>query len=129
MKDKMEVNKDNMRLWVADLRSGVYPQGVMALCYRIGNSGWKHCCLGVACKTAINSGLEVEVRESIGNKSFDNDETELPESVMDWLGIDQQNPVVGLDAFGAEVTAMEANDKFNWDFNQIADAIEKYYEL
>ena len=124
----MEVNKENMRLWVAGLLSGKFIQGRNQLSYTDEFDVKKYCCLGVACETAISNGLKVEVKQTYENFTFDGEENVLPLSVMDWLGIDKDDPVLGtLDNY--RIIATTANDDMNWDFEEIADELEKYYKL
>ncbi len=52
---------ENMRLWVAALRSGEFAQGRKRLAQSgDGGATWRYCCLGVACELAIRHGVEVK---------------------------------------------------------------------
>lgn len=123
-------NKDNMRLWVAGLRSGQYEQITGFLMTSDG-----YCCLGVACRIAIDNGLNLLERVANENQPdeptmFGNYEISgLPGEVQEWLGVDDPDPTIAVAAGGNNIDATDANDDLRWDFNQIADAIEAYYEL
>lgn len=100
-----ECNQENMRKFINALESGQYAQGGGRL--RIGN---QFCCLGVACDQAVKDGAELRVRQdeplqSCGNPDctacggdegwvYDGQIGYLPESVQEWLGIDQANPAI-----------------------------------
>jgi len=73
---------------------------------------------------------------------FNQEAVFLPRSVINWLGVDGRNPIIALDEEdngnpfitldeenGYPVFATHANDRERWDFNKIADEIEKYYKL
>ncbi len=126
------VNKANMRLWVAALRSGQYEQGKHGLKTLHRSGSFRHCCLGVACEVALGAGVYLR-EDRIHHHayvSFDNELTSLPRSVARWLGLegDYQDPMLD-QVDGQPVTCMNANDSRCWDFDQIADALTAYYEL
>lgn len=86
-----------MRKLVNALMNDDYPQGAGTL-----NSQGKLCCLGVACEVAIQNGVEVEkinVDDKVcgcgivhlgneGRVSYDGETGTLPDSVSDWLGLE-----------------------------------------
>lgn len=124
------VNKKNMRLVVAALRSGAFEQGQGLLKQKTASGSMLHCCLGVACEVAMRNGIELEVTVSgmirsdqIGYR-FDGGGSALPYRVMEWLGLETPNPLVDLG-----MTAIMANDAYSWDFKGIADGFESYYGL
>lgn len=123
-------NKDNLRKWVADLRSGKFQQGKGTL-----KSKDKFCCLGVACETAIANGvpLTVKVREHDDAYVSEDDEEwsgALPPPVQEWLGIPGDDNITWDPGFPGEPdNAIGANDSYGWDFNQIADRLEKHFGL
>src|SRR5207244_7645707 len=114
---------------VTALRLGEYQQGHQLLEYFDGKV-IRHCCLGVACRVAMNNGVHVDVEVSGAKTSFDGEVGYLPSSVRSWLGV-SHNPMISNMILGIEpgTFATAANDARGWDFNQIADAIEDYYEL
>lgn len=119
-------NKGNLRKWVAALRSGRFKQGRRALVTSTPD-GPLHCCLGVACEVALAEGLRMEVLEppdSGGAWLFDGNGGTLPLAMSRWLGVRNTDP-----AIGNGVQATHANDSVMLTFEQIADAIEKYYGL
>lgn len=128
----MNINKENMRKWVADLRTTDAPQetGYLRFDYELGPTGY--CCLGRACEVAIENGVDLQrdgggyAETSLSGPRYVT--TDLPVVVRMWLGLDgpfENDPIIGLD----QVTASKANDSLHWTFHQIADAIERYYEL
>lgn len=121
----MPVNEENMRKWVAALRSGNYKQGRGDLRKRpINESGFVFCCLGVLCDI---SGLG-EWDGTCYLVNGDPYEGDLPVPVAEWLGL----VPVGSDKYGTDVeledsTAINLNDNYGYTFEQIADAIERTY--
>lgn len=133
------INETNMRLWVKALRSGDFEQGIGVL-----RKGDKYCCLGVACEVAIQAGLPVEVKVSVACgvagcgcaevTCYDGAQSALPASVMEWLGLDWENPSVPVPAIlrpssrvGAERTLSACNDSLRLPFHVIANLIEAAY--
>ena len=139
----MPVNKENMRLWVAALLSNRFIQGRAMLKSKQSDGTFRHCCLGVACEIAMEHGVELEQiqlnGDAYGAYRFDDNSTNLPLKVVDWLGVDKADPVVQetplenpCDAGCCqtkELTAIDANDGQQWPFEQIANALVSYYKL
>lgn len=139
------VNKKNMRLWVAALRSGEFTQGRGSLKQATKGAPPQYCCLGVACEVALRNGVELlETHHTTPDEgwtvwSFDNANTYLPRSVSEWLAVTRRDdPMVGRIVRpeepgefkkAEEINAIYANDALGWTFEQIADGIEKFYEL
>ena len=120
-------NKENLREWVKALRSGEYEQTTGAL-----RRGDGYCCLGVACDI---SGLgewrdKPDMAESfyvIGDRPGES--ATLPRDVREWLGVESANPNL-LDEHGnRHISAAFLNDTKGYTFDQLADAIERTYEL
>jgi hypothetical protein len=99
--------------WVAALRSGEYPQAHQQL-----RDGDGRCCLGVLCELAVEDGVIAPPYMGGGAWVYDGADTDLPETVWRWAGLDSGNPEAG------EFTLIELNDDEHWDFAEIADAIE-----
>lgn len=135
------VNKANMRLWVAALRSKKFKQinGNLKRISLITNEVIGHCCLGVVCELAIEAGVvihSVTAPHGEGAESaavvFSGSTGYLPTPALTWLGIEDSEVgdiPISVDAAGATITAVEANDNLGWDFEKIADEAEKYYKL
>lgn len=145
-------NEENVRKWVAALKSGEYTQGFGALEYVV-NGTRKNCCLGVATRVFMGENpdaLEPSVSDELVNhtneensaykiefkyQSDDEDYPEasepdnLPSPVMEWLGIDYSDPDFDLYDPDARETAsaVDLNDGDNYTFIQIANVIEKNY--
>lgn len=123
----MGVNVENMRLWVKALRSGRWEQTTSYL-ERAG----KFCCLGVACRVAMDEG---GLKMATGLFTDDPDirwyGTEgntgvLPEAVVQWLGLGIGDTNVNmLSPTGEEIMASSMNDHYSYTFMEIADAIER----
>jgi hypothetical protein len=77
--------------WLIEgLRSGRYTQGRGKLAAKEHSEGdFCYCCLGVACELyqVHVGGLRITVTGS-GVKSYDGDDTHLPEKVREWLGFE-----------------------------------------
>lgn len=135
-------NTENMRTFVAALRSGEFQQGRNKLEKNV-DGVVVHCCLGVACRVALANGVEMEItskpdaftRDAItsfhGNSSF------MPPKVSQWLGLAgsgsdydktgwPENPALVAED-GVEYSASVLNDERLYTFDQIADAFERTY--
>lgn len=139
-------NQENMRMWIQALRSGGYKQGrgnLKVITPQTGSASY--CCLGVACEVAMGNGVQMALDfypvenscpswpayvhgldsgcTSKHGVRFAGTGSSLPNRVQEWLGIDSDDPEI------CGVSTISANDSFGWDFNQIADALEKTYGL
>lgn len=131
------VNKENMRLVVAALRSGRYLQGRGRL-KQIFKYSIHYCCMGVMCEVAMEHGVVLDVaRHPLGNfsmfVSFDGSSAFLRRNVLDWLGVGDNGEldrdlVIGMDG-NETIAASYANDELGWDFERIAASMEEYYKL
>jgi hypothetical protein len=95
-------NIENVKKWVAALRSGEYEQhsGTMHA-HRYD----AHCCLGVAMVMGVGSATDCDYSR-----------------VADWLGVspeEQSAPFYGLEKF------VDLNDRDKLSFTEIADYVEK----
>lgn len=129
-------NKERLRLWVADLRSGGFEQARGTLRSEEG----AYCCLGVACEVfARESGTPT--RWEMRPEFYDEDDGEadnllhfvvageansglMPWLVADWFGV-TNNPAIGPNG---EVCG-DLNDTFQWSFQKIAAAVEGKFHL
>lgn len=132
---EIKVNKAAMRLWVAGLRSGKYPQGMHRLkSVRPGtDKAVGYCCLGVFCEVALENGIDMDLTVGMNTDTvmFDGCSTALPARVIEWAGLGEHNddPIIKIEEGGAFVSAIGANDTKQWSFDQIADALVKHYKL
>lgn len=140
---KSRLNRERLALWVQALRSGKYEQGTGALEYSIRHSEYPqkvvttHCCLGVACRVAIDNGLRVEFRNFAGTTEFLCEDGRpgsvwtsghMPERVAEWFGLPALTPIsTNVILTDEAITATIANDQERWTFEQIADALESRY--
>ena len=115
----MSVNEENMRKWVAALRSGDYKQGRGDL--HIPDD--RYCCLGVACEIS-GLGKWREYSYVIDGMDYVGD---LPVPVAEWLGLPTGSSGYGTDVELIDSTAISLNDRYDYTFEQIADAIERTY--
>ncbi len=104
-------------MWTEALRSGKYYQGRGALVTENG----EHCCLGVLCDIAVREGV-VDFDE-VG-RTFDGVDAELPESVMEWAGMDYPEGVFS----GPDGNLVSLNDDYLLNFDEIARVIEEFRE-
>lgn len=132
------VNKQNMRLAVAALRSGEFEQGRGSLkeITTLADETFqvKYCCLGVFCEVAMRNGVDLQVE---GTKKlsgayrvrFDYNGHSLPPRVQEFFGLEQEDPEMCRNEYGQIRTAVYANDIADWTFEQIATGFEDFYGL
>lgn len=131
----MTVNVENMRAWVAALRSGQYKQGKSYLRsdkyggparVDVKGTDYHYCCLGVAC----------EVWSTLTGEKHDYDTFNgvLNSTVLSFFELPADNPVLNLrepidlgSAPQLKADAASLNDSAGFTFEQIADAIEYTY--
>ncbi len=78
----------------------------------------KLCCLGVACRVAIENGIDLATGSYCGNVvTFDSCCSTLPKKVMAWLGLQT-------DCGAYECTALSQINDAGASFARIADIIE-----
>lgn len=153
---KLEPNKENIRKWVDALRSGRFIQGFGALEYVDAETGEVvNCCLGVACRLFMDEKPDVDAwsiiespnsfnyvdhnkahgevkrvfRYNLNGRVVSESDT-LPIPVSNWLGIDDDDPVINDDPAVANSESRRAshfNDTEGWNYFQIADALEAKY--
>lgn len=128
------MKKEIMEEWVQALRYGNYKQGRDLLCDKNDN----YCCLGVLCDIAERKGI-VESHKPAGNypTQFGENRNDglLPKEVMEWSGISNEDglfttkfKVTSSAGIPTETNAIVVmNDSGQYDFNQLADIIEKHY--
>lgn len=130
-----KMNTEVKEKWIKALRSGEYKQAQGKL--RDNNNGF--CCLGVLCDVYAKENPQAGWKQPdvardyevffFDEKSF-NMFSGFPDSrVMDWAGLPNVDPLTNEARTDFE-TRMNAkitdlNDKMNYDFNRIADVIER----
>lgn len=125
------MRKDIADKWVAALRSGEYKQRKFYLASPgpFVESGLQYCCLGVLCEIAIKEGVKLNRVETtiISPVAYGaNEETKyLPSEVKDWAMMWNTSGALK-DGSYRDLAAL--NDE-GFSFEQIADAIEKNWEL
>lgn len=118
------MNPDVKTKWINALKSGDYTQ---AKGYLQTTEGY--CCLGVLCDLALKDGA-IDAPEfssyegEPAHYAFDGMTGDLPFSVMEWAGLNSHDPVVPT-IDGDTATLAILNDERGYNFNQIADVIEK----
>lgn len=129
----MSVNKENMRAWVAALRSGEFVQGEERLAILLPDRvTFAFCCLGVACELAARTNDKIVVgamKDTLGRslRGYDENASVLPESVQEWLGVHEAAPSVLFGERYVELTHL--NDNMHLPFSEIADLIEVQFNL
>lgn len=133
---RTRMNEEIKKRWIADLRSGKYEQGQGSL-----EKDGKYCCLGVLCLQAVEAGIaerwvisqpyaDGTIRFGI---DYDASDSVAPACVYDWAGLEDGNPSIFYDDDGklpnslASNSLAEMNDSGLYDFNQIADVIEREF--
>jgi len=112
------MNPQIKQKWVDALRSGDYQQTKGRL-----HNEYGFCCLGVLCDL-YGKENNVEWEPSTHYKNaymFQDTVAVLPLSVMEWVGVGEDNPPVN----GGPFTLAELNDR-GFTFNEIADLIEEH---
>lgn len=134
-------NLPRIRLLIDALRSGNFKQGTGSLeSWEINEDGRvnpRNCCLGVACRVALQNGLDLDV--SIWSATpeitmFDGEVGYLPSSVVDWYGFSNMNPALKTpDLEFSLMCASTLNDSQQKNFNDSRqknfDEIAHYFEL
>lgn len=115
------MKKSVMTKWVNALRSGKYKRGKGKL-RKVVCGVERHCCLGVLCDISPEASKKWSFDEASKKYEFicaDNDtESEsIPARVMNWAGMESDH---------RHLAAINDSGKYN--FNQIADIIEKNWE-
>lgn len=113
-------------LWVAALRSGIYPQSHAGRLRT--EEGF--CPLGVLCDVAATVG--VLAWENIDSSWFIGpwiDGTTVPPLIYDWAGFAGMHPsqLVPLEYGGVVHPVYRLNDRFKLDFDKIAELVETQY--
>jgi hypothetical protein len=106
--------------WIEALRSGEYKQGTGTLQNKCG-----YCCLGVLCKLAEREGVPVahDLDNFLRTGYLKGNMLDTQESVKYWANLHSNDGSINSD-----LSLARENDKWV-DFNEIADMIEKYWEI
>lgn len=132
-------NVERIALWEQALRNPELVQGRNMLALRSGDGPWRQCCLDVACRVAMEHGVELaEVYESYkGGESrgykvgdgrvFDRQFNILPPVVRDWFGFTNVWVMLNYPRHGNHLSATELNDDEMLTFPEIADLIRDTY--
>jgi hypothetical protein len=116
----LDMNPGIRAQWTAALRSGKYQQGRSAL-----RKNDELCCLGVLCDLAVKAGVTSAMPGEDGYPwAYDGRIDYLPDSVKEWAGLEDGNPLVYGPHCPARDHLARINDDLCWDFAQIADAID-----
>ncbi len=114
------MNQEIKDRWIAALRSGDYKQGFHTL-RREGLKGDTFCCLGVLCEIAVADGAVEATRQKYG-WNYGANSCILPAEVLEWAELESSTGDFELN--GEPISLVDLNDHLEWDFNQIANAIE-----
>ena len=111
------MNPQIKQKWLNALRSGEYQQTKGFLRKEDG-----FCCLGVLCDLyGKENNAEWNLANNGHNYEFQDKESHLPSSVIEWAGVEDSNPYI----IGGIGTLSGLNDK-GFTFNEIADLIENH---
>lgn len=128
------MNPEIKAKWLTALRSGEYRQGRNVLKQQFDeNDAPQFCCLGVLCDIAIKDGLNLTVNDINEYEdtdaiiwSFDDHQELLPRAVMEWAGMDSDNPALpNPEDEGHPTTDIASLNDNGMDFENIADIIER----
>ncbi len=127
---KIKPNKAHIKQWIRALRSGRYKQTVETL--RKDDEPVAYCCLGVACNISKLGKWDGDGEYKIGTRSYNGF---LPHPVAKWLGLSRDPTLPVGDRKRQSVhtmrrkviSAVTANDYAEWDFKDIANALEERY--
>lgn len=132
------MDQDIKRRWVDALRSGEYEQAKNYLSTSDG-----YCCLGVLCEIAVQDGVVFKDHEAyFSEEEPQNDYSaeELPRAVIAWAGLEDtefsenplsdvaypvNSPLIHRPTGRENAHLSELNDDMDYDFNAIADVIER----
>ena len=112
------MNEQVKQKWLSALRSGDYEQTQLKLHTEDG-----FCCLGVLCDLygkEHNVEWDLVEDEDHNYYEFQDEEANLPLSVIEWAGVDDCNPYI------PGTSLMMLNDTGS-TFNKIADLIEEHF--
>ena len=111
----MVINQDQLRIWIAALRSGQYQQTNGSL-----NNDQGYCCLGVACKVLIPADKLVLNNGGFIYGAYPDEQPEAPQ----WLKNINDDFMIHGKHFRS---LANLNDSKTFTFAQIADELEKTY--
>jgi hypothetical protein len=121
-----KMNERIKALWIAELRDGEHEQGRGRLRRETKQGTTQYCCLGILCEIAVREGvIEPPVRHVNDDGTcyeYDLDTDTLPQSVVQWAGLSDSNPVIDLGNLNPE-TLGGLNDNGS-SFAEIAQFIE-----
>lgn len=127
--------------WADDLLSGNRRQGTSRLAIRHGGHV-EFCCLGVLSDRAERAGVVRCHQKGTGVLAYGTDraETDLPEEVMEWSGLDDPNPILvvperlryklsidGPYKGNGQISAISLNDEYGFTFAEIGECIKHTY--
>jgi|ERR1044072_1710710 hypothetical protein len=113
----MEINKDELRSWIAALRSGNYRQTTGAL-----EDNYGFCCLGVACKVLIPADKLTYKEGTLRTKLISGGVPEGQNNAPLWLKLINEDFEK---RHGKCLITLNDTDKES--FETIANLLEKYY--
>ena len=121
------INKKRVQLLVDELRTTKLRRGSCAMHTICDNGGSERFCpLGIACEVARKHRCKVKIREPEEDSIevlYDGRTLFMPESVREWYGFDEDNPLLDDD----ENRVTYYNDQLNVSFKQMARLIERRY--
>jgi hypothetical protein len=106
--------------WIQALRSGEYKQWTGVLRSPMG-----YCCLGVLCDLHKRATSQIwDYNERSDGYAYLGYKFNLPEEVIEWAGLDEEDPVVYSEDTGESLA--HYNDEKGYSFEQISNLIENH---
>lgn len=127
MTSELRPNKEVVKKWVDNLRSGEYSQGKGQL-----EDNGCFCCLGVLCDMAVRENVIPSPNFQEGPYGsekicYENEWQYLPDKVREWAGLTSGNPMFSIPSLHSPVFLSDLNDDHGFTFEMLADLIEKEY--
>lgn len=116
------MNPEIKTKWLAALRSDKYKWHHGTLAVMTDEGEYKCCALGVLCDLAAQEGIvRREIDTETGSVFFGNENENLPDAVMQWAGLTDNDPLIGDDDVDS-ITYY--NDVLEYPFVETAKLIE-----
>ena len=115
------MKKEIAKMWSDALRSGRFEQTTGSLSRTDRNA---HCCLGVLCELAVESGADVEITQTTLSTQYDGEVMHLPPAVMQWAGIHTAAGFLISNRDDSRVPSLVSLNDNGMGFGKIADIID-----
>jgi len=133
----VSTNKERVKLLVDALNSDEFKQGQNRLEVVLNDGEVRNCCLGIACRVAMQNGLELatETLESVHGSgfgvtsvtSFEGEINSLPKKVVNWYGFATGDPELRTKRGSGIESAIILNDILGAGFTEIGAAFAETF--